>query len=289
MVASLFTVHSPAAGECKSDVIVPFLWSDATSSVVRNERYVWGSRTLAPSPTTPVPPSRHRPLVAPAVAVAAAETSASARVGEPGAPRRRGAPPCRAPVGIQCSVALARPCAVDDLRRAVGRRHHGRRSPAPPPSEIPSSPQSRPVRVRAPCRSRVRTRLGSCARNSPGSLAGFHCSAAREGRDSRIWRGGGRTWPRRRAPPREGEEPSRGVRAGGSSTAAAPTRATFRSSFRRREGGRAGAAALGRLGGGAEDGEGRETEEGGREELKKERLNMGPTGGWLVWSLKYRG
>jgi hypothetical protein len=45
-----------------------------------------------------------------------------------------------------------------------------------------------------------------------------------------------------------------------------PARATSKSSFCRREGGRAGAAALGRLGGGAEDGEERETGEGGREE-----------------------
>jgi hypothetical protein len=53
------------------------------------------------------------------------------------------APPLR-PAGIQHSAAPARPCAVDDLRRAVGMRRHDRRSPTPPPPEIPSSRRSRP-------------------------------------------------------------------------------------------------------------------------------------------------
>jgi hypothetical protein len=39
MVVSLFTVHSPAAGDCKSDTIVPLVRSNATSSVIRDERY----------------------------------------------------------------------------------------------------------------------------------------------------------------------------------------------------------------------------------------------------------
>jgi hypothetical protein len=113
----------------------------------------------------PQPPlSRCRFPVALAVTVDATETSASAGVVELAVPRRRGAPPCRAPAGIQRSTAAptgihhsaapARPCAADDLRRAVGRRRHGRRSPVPPPPEIPSSPRSRPP----PSESRPTTR-----------------------------------------------------------------------------------------------------------------------------------
>jgi hypothetical protein len=157
MVVSLFTVHSPAAGDCKSG-------HNRSARPVECHIQRRPGRTLRVRPAHPraIPnhplssslPQQKREGERDSSSISQFRSWGADRV-----PRRRGAPPCRAPVGIQHSAAAAngiqrsaapaRPGTVDDLRRAVGRRRHDR-SPAPLPSEIPASPWLRPPRARAP-------------------------------------------------------------------------------------------------------------------------------------------